>query len=98
MEWGPATLGFYGVGVAAVAASVAKLRKRLELSQSKHASLAGHARIVRRLARFVPFYQYDMKRFFCSDGAPADIAARRRTGFQRPSQFYRTRFAETSRS
>ncbi len=76
MEWGPATLGFYGVGAAAVAASVAKLRKRLELSQSKHASLAGHARIAHRLARFVPFYQYDMERFFCSDGAPASSGFR----------------------
>jgi glutamate-1-semialdehyde 2,1-aminomutase len=97
MEWGPATLGFYGVGAAAVAASVAKLRKRLELSQAKHASLAGHARVARRLARFVPFYQYDKERFFCSDGAPADIAARRRDGFERLSEFYRTRFAETIR-
>jgi glutamate-1-semialdehyde 2,1-aminomutase len=97
MEWGPATLGFYGVGAAAVAASVAKLRKRLELSQAKHASLAGHTRIARRLARFVPFYQYDKERFFCSDGAPADIAARRRDGFERLSEFYRTRFAETIR-
>jgi glutamate-1-semialdehyde 2,1-aminomutase len=97
MEWGSATLGFYGVGAAAVAASVARLRKRLELSQAKHASLAGHARISRRLARFVPFYQYDMDRFFRSDGAPADIAARRRAGFERLSEFYRTRFAETIR-
>ena len=97
MEWGSATLGFYGVGAAAVAASVARLRQRLELSQAKHASLAGHARIARRLARFVPFYQYDMERFFCSDGAPADIAARRRDGFERLSQFYRTHFAETIR-
>src|SRR6266566_3730479 len=97
MEWGPATLGFYGVGAAAVAASFAKLRKRLELSQAKHASLAGHARVARRLARFVPFYQYDKERFFCSDGAPADIAARRRAGFERLSEFYRTRFAETIR-
>jgi len=98
MQWGSATLAFYGIGAAAVATSVAALRKRLELSQAKHPSLSGHARIARRLARFVPFYEYDAERFFCSDGAPHDIAARRRAGFNQLSQTYRTRFAETIRA
>ena len=78
MDFSPATLSFYGVGAAAVATSVATLRKRLELSRAKHRSLSGHARIARRLARLLPFYEYGEERFFCSDGAPADIAARRR--------------------
>jgi glutamate-1-semialdehyde 2,1-aminomutase len=95
MQWGSATLAFYGIGAAAVATSVAALRKRLELSQAKHPSLSGHARIARRLARFVPFYEYDAERFFCSDGAPHDIAARRRAGFNQLAQIYRTSFAET---
>ena len=98
MQWGSATLAFSGVGAAAVASSVAALRKRLELSQAKHPSLSGHARIARRLARFVPFYEYDAERFFCSDGAPHDIAARRRAGFNQLAQTYRTRFAETIRA
>jgi glutamate-1-semialdehyde 2,1-aminomutase len=98
MQWGSATLAFYGIGAAAVATSVAALRKRLELSQAKHPSLSGHARIARRLARFVPFYEYDAERFFCSDGAPHDIAARRRAGFNQLAQTYRTRFAETIRA
>jgi glutamate-1-semialdehyde 2,1-aminomutase len=98
MQWGSATLAFYGIGAAAVATSVAALRKRLELSQAKHPSLSGHARIARRLARFVPFYEYDAERFFCSDGAPHDIAARRRAGFNQLAQSYRTRFAETIRA
>src|SRR5215471_8501767 len=51
MQWGSATLAFYGIGAAAVATSVAALRKRLELSQAKHPSLSGHARIARRLAQ-----------------------------------------------
>jgi glutamate-1-semialdehyde 2,1-aminomutase len=97
MQWGSTALAFYGVGVAAVAASVATLCKRLELSQAKHPSLAGHARIARRLARFVPFYEYDTESFFCSDGAPQEIAERRRTAFEQLSQIYRTRFAETIR-
>jgi glutamate-1-semialdehyde 2,1-aminomutase len=98
MQWGSATLAFYGIGAAAVATSVAALRKRLELSQAKHPSLSGHARIARRLARFVPFYEYDAERFFCSDDAPHDIAARRRAGFNELSQIYETRFAETIRA
>jgi glutamate-1-semialdehyde 2,1-aminomutase len=98
MQWGSATLAFYGIGAAAVATSVAALRNRLELSRAKHPSLSGHARIARRLARFVPFYEYDAERFFCSDGAPHDIAARRRAGFNQLSQTYRTRFAETIRA
>jgi glutamate-1-semialdehyde 2,1-aminomutase len=98
MQWGSATLAFYGIGAAAVATSVAALRKRLELSHAKHPSLSGHARIARRLARFVPFYEYDAERFFCSDGAPHDIAARRRAGFNQLAQIYRTSFAETIRA
>jgi glutamate-1-semialdehyde 2,1-aminomutase len=98
MQWGSATLAFYGIGAAAVATSVAALRSRLELSRAKYPSLSGHARIARRLARFVPFYEYDAERFFCSDGAPHDIAARRRAGFNQLSQTYRTRFAETIRA
>lgn len=98
MQWGSATLAFYGIGAAAVATSVAALRKRLELSQAKHPSLSGHARIARRLARFLPFYEYDAERFFCSDGAPHDIATHRRAGFKELSQIYRTRFAETIRA
>ena len=92
--WATTTLALYGVGGAALATSVVKLRRRLDLSQAKHKSLAGHARIARRLAAFVPFYDYDEERFFRSDDAPAEIAARRRAGFERLSALYQTRFAE----
>jgi glutamate-1-semialdehyde 2,1-aminomutase len=98
MQWVSATLAFYGIGAAAVATSVAVLRKRLELSQAKHPSLSGHVRIARRLARLVPFYEYDAEQFFCSDGAPHDIAARRRAAFNQLSRVYRTRFAATIRA
>ena len=91
------TLALYGVGGAALATSLVTLRRRFELSQAKHKSIAGHARIARRLAGFVPFYEYDEARFFCSDGAPQDIVARRRAGFARLSTLYNTRFAETIR-
>ena len=95
MEWGKTTLAFYGLGAAALTTSLVTLRRRLELSQAKHHSLAGHARIARRLAAFIPFYEYDDGQFFCSDGAPAEVAARRRAGFARLSSLYKTRFAET---
>jgi glutamate-1-semialdehyde 2,1-aminomutase len=74
-----------------------KLRQRLDLSQAKHKSLAGHARMARRLAALVPFYEYDESRYFCADGAPAAVAQQRRAGFERLSALYATRFAETIR-
>src|SRR5271169_3629557 len=95
--WGATTLTLYGVGGAALATSLIKLRRRFELSRAKHRSLAGHARIARRLAALVPFYEYDEAQFFCSDGAPAGVADARRAGFESLSALYKTRFAETIR-
>ena len=95
--WAATTLAFYGVGGAALATSLIKLRRRYELSQAKHRSLAGHSRMARRLANLVPFYEYDEARFFCSDGAPADVVECRRAGLQRLSALYKARFAETIR-
>jgi glutamate-1-semialdehyde 2,1-aminomutase len=97
MEIGHTTLALYAVGTAAAATSLLKLKTRLELSKAKHRSLSGHARMSRWMASLVPFYQYDDARFFCSDDAPAEIAARRRAGFMRLAELYRTRFAETAR-
>src|SRR5262245_48313273 len=97
MDIGNTTLALYAVGAAALATSFAKLKTRLDLSRAKHPSLSGHARLARRIASLVPFYEYDEARFFCSDGAPDDIVERRRAGFARLSQLYRDRFAETVR-
>src|SRR5215475_15782769 len=97
MEWASTTLAFYGLGAAALATSLVTLRRRLELSKAKHPSLTGHARMARRVASLVPFYDYDEKRFFTSDGAPDDIAALRRGGFKRLSALYAERFRETNR-
>ena len=52
-----------------------------ELSRAKYRSLAGHARMSRRIASFIPYYAFDEHRFFCCDGAPAAVAAQRRAGF-----------------
>ena len=97
MEWASTILAFYGLGAAALATSLVTLRRRLELSKAKHRTLTGHARMARRVAALVPFYDYDESRFFCSDDAPEEVVARRRAGFKRLSALYDTRFAETIR-
>src|SRR5215471_16974696 len=97
MEIGHTTLALYATGAAALAISLAKLRTRLELSKAKHPSLTGHARMARRFATLVPSYEYDEDQFFCCDGAPDEVAIRRRAGFMRLARLYRERFAETSR-
>jgi len=97
MEWASTTLAFYGLGAAALATSLVTLRRRLELSKAKHRTLTGHARMARRVAALVPFYDYDERRFFCSDDAPEEVAARRRAGFERLAALYDARFAETIR-
>ena len=92
-----ATLVLYALSGAVLVASLRLLKMRLALSKAKHRSLSGHSRIARRIAALVPFYEYDDARFFRSDDAPEDIAARRRAGFMRLSDLYRERFPETLR-
>jgi glutamate-1-semialdehyde 2,1-aminomutase len=92
----PTIFALYGLGAAAAITSLVKLKARLELSRAKHRSLAGHARLARRVAALVPYYEYDAARFFCSDDAPQEVVARRRAGFARLADLYRTRFARTA--
>ena len=89
-------LALYSIGAVVAATSLPRLKARFELSQAKHASLTGHARIARRIARLVPFYEYDETSFFRSDDAPDDVAARRRAAFLRLATLYRERFAKTT--
>ena len=67
--------------VAAFVTTWALARRRIELSLAKHRSLTGHVRWAKRIAALVPGYTYDDAAFFGSDGAPADVQARRRAGF-----------------
>ncbi|HEY5309524.1 MAG TPA: glutamate-1-semialdehyde 2,1-aminomutase, partial [Casimicrobiaceae bacterium] len=55
----------------ALVVALPKLAARIELSAAKHRSLAGHARIARLVARWVPYYAYEEEEFFRADGAPA---------------------------
>ena len=69
------------LAAAGLLAALPKARQRLELSLAKHPSLTGHSRMAKRVAAQVPGYSYDAAGFFGSDGAPADVQARRRAGF-----------------
>jgi len=89
-------LAFTGFGAGVVAAALVALQRRLQLSR-RTPSLTGHARIARRIASLVPFYEYDERRFFCSDNAPAKNRPLRRDAFMRLSALYASRFAETAR-
>jgi glutamate-1-semialdehyde 2,1-aminomutase len=73
-----------------------KLQLRLQLSMAKHRSLTGHARMSRRLASLVPFYEYGEEQFFRADAAPPEVAATRREGFMRLSATFAERFAVTA--
>jgi glutamate-1-semialdehyde 2,1-aminomutase len=70
-------------GIVALFAVFRKVQVRLRLSRAKHPSLRGHARLSRRLARLVPFYEYDPSEAFGIDAAPADIVQKRRAAFER---------------
>jgi glutamate-1-semialdehyde 2,1-aminomutase len=72
-----------------------KIYVRLQLSQAKHRSLAGHSRMARRFAAWVPFYEYGESKFFDADSAPPDVIAARRAGFMRLSALFAERFKKT---
>jgi glutamate-1-semialdehyde 2,1-aminomutase len=97
MDSSHAAIALYAAGAAALVALLPKVKARLDLSVAKHRSLEGHARMARRLASFLPFYEYDERDFFRADGAPDDVVARRRAGFGRLSEDFRIRFAKTAR-
>jgi glutamate-1-semialdehyde 2,1-aminomutase len=70
-------------------------RERLKLSRAKHPSLSGHARIARRVAAVVPFYEYDDDRVFAVDGAPPEVVSRRKAAFSRLGDLFRARAPKT---
>jgi glutamate-1-semialdehyde 2,1-aminomutase len=88
---------FIALAALAIIVALPALKQRLELSLAKHRSLAGHSKMARRLAALIPFYDYDETQFFGCDGAPPEIASRRKAAFMRLAALYRERFAETVR-
>ena len=86
------TLSALALGVLALLPAA---RRRLQLSRAKHRSLAGHSRMAKRLARWVPGYAYDEAQFFVADGAPEAVGAQRRAALQRLGAEFDQRFAKT---
>jgi glutamate-1-semialdehyde 2,1-aminomutase len=80
---------------AALAAAAPALRRRLELSRAKHRSLAGHSRLAKRVARWLPYYAFDGERFYDADGAPPDVVAQRRQALARLGATFQQRFARS---
>jgi glutamate-1-semialdehyde 2,1-aminomutase len=75
------TNSLLGLGALSLVYLMPKIKQRLELSRAKHRSLAGHSKMSKRIARMLPFYEYDEQRFFDSDGASAQVAQQRRAAF-----------------
>ena len=74
-----------------------KLVARIQLSRAKHRSLAGHSKMSRQIAKWIPFYDFDDATFFATDDAPESVATSRRQGFMRLANLYATRFPQGAR-
>ena len=90
------TFALSALMLAALAVMVPRVKRRLELSRAKHASLTGHSKMAKRVAGFLPGYAYDEARFFGSDGAPQEFQARRRAGFDKLVALYTERFPKSA--
>jgi len=86
------TFALTAVACAALAATLPLAVRRLALSRAKHPSLTGHSRMAKRVAALIPGYAYDESRFFDCDGAPAPVAAQRRSALQRLADLFGARF------
>ena len=90
------TLALYALMLAALALTVPRAKRRLELSRAKHASLTGHSKMAKRVAGLLPGYAYDEDQFFGSDGAPVEVQRRRRAAFERLAALYDERFPKSA--
>ncbi len=90
------TFALSALALGVLAWTLPRAKRRLELSQAKHRSLAGHSRMAKRIAALIPGYAYDEERFFDSDAAPVDVVARRRKGFAELAALYTTRYAQSA--
>lgn len=69
--------------------------QRTRLSRAKLPGLVGHARMAKRLARWMPALDYGPQQFFGCDGAPAEVIALRQQGFAELAQTLDARFGRT---
>lgn len=84
-------LCWLALGLVATALFLHRGWRRLQLSRAKHPSLAGHAKLARRVASWLPFYAYDERELFSCDGAPQAVVAQRSRGFSRLAALLRAR-------
>ena len=87
------------LGLMAVAGAIAalpKFRSRLMLSRAKHRSLAGHSRMAKRIARLIPFYEYDEYRFFRADDAPDSVVQKRIKALDELAEFYGQKYRRST--
>ena len=84
------------MAVAGAIAALAKFRSRLMLSRAKHRSLAGHSRMAKRIARLIPFYEYDESGFFRADDAPDEIVQKRVKSLAMLSDFYERKYRRSA--
>ncbi len=89
------TFALTALALGALAFGWQPARRRIELSRAKHRSLAGHSRIAKRLASWLPGYTYDEQQFFAIDGAPLAVQQQRRDGFQRLAAQFAERFPKS---
>jgi glutamate-1-semialdehyde 2,1-aminomutase len=86
--------GTFALG--ALAWTLPRAKRRLELSRAKHRSLAGHSRMAKRVAALIPGCDYDEARFFGSDGAPEAVQAQRRAAFARMCEDFARRWPKSA--
>ena len=86
---------FSALAMGVLALTVPPAKRRLELSRAKHRSLAGHARMAKRVAGLIPGYAYSEDEFFSSDGAPEAIVEKRKAGLNRIEAIFDTRYPKS---
>lgn len=72
-----------------------RLYHRLQLSAAKHPSLRGHAKMSRRMAKWVPFFSYNEQQFFASDDATDEQIHQRKRSFHQLCQDLKQQAPET---
>ena len=80
----------------AVVLLLPRLKSRWLLSRAKHRSLAGHSRMAKRIARLIPFYEYDEHRFFRVDLAPESIVEKRIRSLDALAEIFKNKYRRSS--
>ena len=83
------------LSLGALALTIPYVKRRLELSRAKHPSLTGHSRMAKRVASFLPGYEFSEEQFFSCDDAPQNVADVRRAAFYQLANLLQTRHAKS---